>query len=106
MKLTAEERFMQIYKSLTLKRKIHLYVVEEDKYYYIGHFYNDEGTILMEYNSKNEFLWCNYDLVWSIFEKEYGMNYDQIQALIKGLVEKDGKFRYVTPYQKIGLFCS
>ncbi|MHB8410271.1 MAG: hypothetical protein ACYDHY_19740, partial [Acidiferrobacterales bacterium] len=42
-------------------------------------------------------LWCDYYKVWLDFEKEYGMNYEQIQAFIKVQVEEHLKFKDVTP---------
>lgn len=45
---------------------------------------------------KKQYLWCSYMNVWSVFEKEFSMNYDQIQALIKDVVEEHFKCKGLT----------
>jgi hypothetical protein len=36
------------------------------------------------YNSKTKCLWIDYDNIWSVFKSIYGVEYDDIQALITG----------------------
>lgn len=42
-------------------------------------------------------LWCAYNPVWSVFEIEYGMKYEDIQRLVKNQVEQHFKMTGVTP---------
>ena len=46
---------------------------------------------------ENKYLWCNYKIVWSVFEKEYNMNYEQIKAFIKNLLEIRLNLKEYTP---------
>ena len=46
---------------------------------------------------EKQYLWCGYKYVWQIFENEFSMNYSQIQALIKDVVEEHFKCNGLTP---------
>jgi hypothetical protein len=60
-------------------------------------FYTIDDNIYMEMILKNGYLWVNYNRVWSIFESKFGMEYEQIQDLIKGIVEEHFKSGSLTP---------
>lgn len=53
---------------------------------------------LWEYDSKNGYLWLSWKLIWSVFETEYGLQYDDIQSFIKKEVEDHFKCKGVTPF--------
>lgn len=50
-----------------------------------------------EFDFKNNYLWLNYSSVWSVLEREYSLNYSNVQSLVKILVEDHFKCREVTP---------
>jgi hypothetical protein len=39
-------------------------------------------------NKKTSYLWCNYDLVWSVLRKKYKLNEYETKAFIKSMVEQ------------------
>jgi len=48
--------------------------------------YYRDGQRVFNQDLKNKYLWCYHYEVWLIFEKEFGLNYEQIQALYKEVV--------------------
>jgi|ERR1700733_7901235 len=46
---------------------------------------------------KNKVFWCYYYKGWQVFEKEYGLKYEQIQALYKKVVLKTFNCEGFTP---------
>ena len=52
---------------------------------------------LWQYDSKNQYLWLSYPLLWSVFKKEYNLKYEDIQSFIKFEVEEHFKCKGVTP---------
>ena len=67
-------------------------------------FYNLGNDVVMEYYNaagrqelKNGELYVSYPKIWSVFESRFGLEYGQIQSLIKGMVESDFKFEGLTP---------
>ena len=72
--------------------------VKIDKKRYIDTvFYFKNGCCLFEYNEKNGYIYCKYDGFWSVFEREYHMNHQQIKAFIKNGVEEHFKIKGTTP---------
>jgi hypothetical protein len=56
-------------------------------------FYKKDGKYLFylyqDPNYKEErCFYCNYDLVWTILEYKYNLNHDEIQVLIRSMVEQ------------------
>ena len=51
---------------------------------YITYYLGDQWVYQQDF--KNRYLWCYYYKVWEVFEKEYSMNYQQIQALQREVV--------------------
>jgi len=82
-KPTPEERFWQLCEGLTIKN-------DRGKYPDVVFFFKDDEATF-EYDAKNRYLWCRHSTVWSVFEKEYGMKYNDIQYLIKNQVEEHFK---------------
>ena len=56
-----------------------------------------DGKYVWEYDFKNNHLWLRYTTAWSVLQKEFGLNYNDIQSLIKSEVEKHFKCKGVTP---------
>ena len=89
--MTPERRFKELCQNLTIKI---------DEYNYPDRiFWFRDSNCIFDYNKENGYFWVNYVLVWSVFESEFGLNYDQIKGLIKGSVEEHFKLKDVTPYR-------
>ncbi len=87
--MTPERRFKELCQNLTIK-------IDEDKFpNRIFWFRGDE--VIFDYDKKDGYFYCNYGLVWLVFESEFGLNYDQTSKLIKGRVEEHSKLKDVTP---------
>ena len=84
--ITPEERFWQIMNGC---------VIYEEKENTNSVFYMKEGKVFFELECS--ILWCRYDSVWSVFESEYSMSYNNIQSFIKNQVENRFKMQGVTP---------
>ena len=56
-----------------------------------------------EQDEKNSYLYCQYDRVWSVFEREYGGNYTDIQSIIKSLMERHYNLGGLTPTTSVFL---
>jgi hypothetical protein len=89
-KLTPEQRLWQLAEGLTMK-------VDRDKYPDSTFFFKGEDW-WVEYDAKNNQLWCRYGKIWQVFETEYSMQYDDIQKLIKDVVEAHFKCKGLTPH--------
>ena len=60
-------------------------------------FYIKNDKILFQQKMKNKYFWVEYDFIWSIFERKYGLNYTETQAFIKDLLETHIKLEGYTP---------
>jgi len=58
---------------------------------------NSEFFFKLYQGSEKTHFFCDYDLVWSIFEKKYKLNYNEIQEFIKSMVEQYLKLGGVIP---------
>jgi len=65
----------------------------EDKY---GAYWGKNGIKLFQEDSKNN-LWISLIYIWSVLEKFYGLNYYEIQSLIKDLLVDDTNWKGLTP---------
>jgi hypothetical protein len=54
-----------------------------------------EGKYLFEQDLKNEKLWVDYKNIWSVFQKEYRMDYNQIQTFIWIILEHTINYKVV-----------
>src|SRR5690606_38012308 len=77
---TVEERFWELVSDTTLKFDFVRYMNT------IFGFRGDE--YVCEYDFKNNYLWLRYSTVWSVLEKEYDLNYGEIQSIVKNEVEE------------------
>ena len=48
--------------------------------------YYRDGQWVFQQDIKDKILWCYYYEVWQVFERDFGMKYDEIQALQKDVV--------------------
>ena len=71
--------------------------------------YNDRGMEFIYYNREREWIfyqdvknvefWANYKRYWVILERELHLEYEEIQALTKFLVEEALKREVATPHR-------
>jgi hypothetical protein len=61
-------------------------------------FMVSEGEVLFEQDWKNNYLYCKYTKVWSLFELEFGYNNMQINDMISDLLEEHLKNEVLTPF--------
>jgi hypothetical protein len=61
---------------------------------------NDDGSkkVWMEHDTKSKTLWCRGKGFWSFFIKEMGLNYSEIQTLVKTMVEQHLNYDVGTPH--------
>ena len=62
--------------------------LKSNKKYSDSLFYIKNDKIMFEYQFKSKYFWVRYDIIWSVFEQKYLMEYDQIQKFLKNLLEK------------------
>ena len=62
-----------------------------------------KGDYLFRQDFNNEYLWCDYDEIWSVFEKNYSYNYQEIRKLIKDWLDEHDKLKVLTPNYLPGL---
>jgi hypothetical protein len=55
-----------------------------------------DGFVVM-YNRKNAWFYVDYTIIWSVFEKQYNMNYTDIQLFITNMFLKHLNWRPETP---------
>ena len=70
-----------------------LFIDEDGRHNYM----NSKGEFIFEQDDKNDTLWVRYQDFWSVLEKKYSLNRDDIQIIIKGMVETAYKMRVGTP---------
>ena len=97
------EKTSQSAKSFFLNYIQDLEVKIDRKSYINSVFYFKNGCCLFNYNEKNGYLYCKYNGFWSVFEREYHMNHQQIQAFIKNGVEEYFKIKVTTPFHPLHL---
>lgn len=85
--ITKEQRFLELLNGCEIK-------IDKEKYpNSIFLFKNGEYYFEIE----NDRLWCRHKYVWSVFENEFSMQYNEIQVFIKGMVEEHFKCKGLTP---------
>jgi hypothetical protein len=52
---------------------------------------------LMIYHRKNDYVYINYDEIWSVLEDKFGLNYSEIQKLTERWLDEVYNLRGVTP---------
>ena len=86
------ERFMEITKDLKI---IKCDVYNEDGLEFIYH--NKDGEWIFYQDAKNGEFWANYKRYWEILEREFRLEYEEIQELTKLLVEEALNREVTTP---------
>ena len=57
----------------------------------------EKGENLMVYDRKNEYVYFNFDVIWSFFEDGIGLNYGETQDIMKKWLDEVYNLRGVTP---------
>jgi hypothetical protein len=57
----------------------------------------------LKQNLKNARIWFNYDRIWSIFESNFEMKYNDIQYFMVDMLEKHFKISETTPWMMMEL---
>ena len=98
------EKTSQSAKSFFLNYIQGLEVKIDKDFYLYSVFYFKNGCCLFKYNEKNGNIYCKYNEFWSVFEREYNMEHQQIQALIKNGVVEHFKIKVTTPKLMVRLW--
>ena len=93
--ISKEKRFWGLWSGLTMK-------VDRDQYPKSTFWFAGDDLII-EWQHIYGQLWISHSDIWSVFEKEYGLNYNDIQSFIKVEVEKHFKIGSVTPIFKFSV---
>jgi hypothetical protein len=98
--LKKEEEMEQWFKSLLNCLEI---AINDNKPKSVFYIKNNEIFFELYQGSEKTCFFCDYNLVWSIFEKKYKLNYYEIQVFIKRMIEQYLKLSKVTPLR---IFCA
>ncbi len=89
-----EMLFLDIIKNLVVRKN--------NKYIYSIFYYKNDICYMELY--KNSSLYCSHTVIWSVFEREYGMLHGDIQFFIRSMVGKHLNLLGITPlYTKYDL---
>jgi hypothetical protein len=69
-------------------------MIKKDNVWYLDKWW------IFELNEKNQRMWCYYDKWWIFFEDKKGLNYKQIQAISKALLEEHLNYNVFTPLHR------
>ena len=89
LRLKPEERFL-----IDILEKVEFIY---DDGYPDSEFYQINGEILFEQDSKNEYFWVHYDKIWSVLNSKHGLNQQEIRELIQSMVWERLKRKVSTP---------
>jgi|SRR5690606_16987053 len=87
---TKEERFFELIQDLTPDW--------DKKIYPDSIFYFKGDKVWLDYNGKSGHLCIRYYGFYDVFEKEYGLNHQEIKDFLKDMLEGHFKWKGVTPY--------
>jgi hypothetical protein len=73
-------------------------IVMYDKTYYV----NEDKLALFYYynNKKNDYVYINYEEIWSFLESMFDMNDQQIQRVIRDWLEETYNLKGLTPIEQ------
>ena len=90
LRLKPEERFL-----IEILDKVE-FIYDDEKP--DSEFYQVDGQILFEQDSKNRWFLVDYDKIWSVLESDYDLNYKEIRELIQVMVWERLKRKVDTPH--------
>ena len=85
---TPEELFLDVIKDIKVREQIK---------YPESVFWEKNGEVIFEQNFKRNSLYVDYNSIWFIFEKIYGLQYRETELFIKNMVEEHLNWRGLTP---------
>ena len=85
---TPEELFLDVIKDIKVREQIK---------YPESVFWEKNGEVIFEQNFKRNSLYVDYNSIWFIFEKIYGLQYSETELFIKNMVEEYLNWRGLTP---------
>jgi len=89
---TKEQRFLELISGID----IHQPKVDFQKYPNSLFWFDKDGIFICEYDWKNNYFWFHYLKVWSVFETEFNLTYQEIRNFLSGMVEEHFKMKGVT----------
>jgi hypothetical protein len=63
-------------------------------------FYMKDGEVILQYNKKNGVVYISYDKIWSFLDSFFGLEYEEIQNLIKIWLEEHYNLRVTTTHTR------
>jgi hypothetical protein len=64
-------------------------------------FYRKNGKVVMEQNKKTKHFWFHYEDIWSFFKSFFGMEYQEIQEVLRYWLDEAFKLGGYTPQMVI-----
>ncbi len=64
-------------------------------------FYRKNGKVIMEQDKENKYFWFEYYEIWSLFQKFFGLEYEETQRIMRIWLEKTLKLEGFTPHRKL-----
>jgi len=68
-------------------------------------FFRKDGKVVMEQDKEYKDFWVDYHEIWSFFESFFGMEYEQIQEVLRYWLEENFKLKGYTPSFRLTLQC-
>ena len=72
-------------------------VIKTTDEYPNSYLFTQGDRYVMEQDQKNDHLWVRWDGLWSIFSNDFCLEYEDIQAIIKFMVEQHLRSKVGTP---------
>ena len=92
---TKEERFKELINDLYTRD--YSVKITLNGYYRRIEWFNSDGKWLIDYNQENGWTDISYDRIWSVFEKEHNMKYNDIQQFMSIMLLTHLKIKGTTP---------
>ncbi len=83
----AEKELFEIIKEMKVK------IIDENTIKY----YNQKDEWLIEQDYENGYLWYSYHRIYLILQSKFNLNEQQINDLVKGMMDKHYKVKGLTP---------
>ena len=94
---TKASRFVKFWDELWTGMKVKIDPIKGE----IKCWKDDHDCYYFRQDDKNDRLWCNYNKVWSFFDRKLGLDYTDIQELIHYMVDKTLNCEVNTPSCKL-----
>jgi hypothetical protein len=91
-----KQRFKELFFDQIGKIEIEFRCDPRTKKSYSKIFYTKDGKYLGHYSSNFRNFWLSHNKIWSKFESEFGLDYQEIKELTKGILEEQYKLQGIT----------